>query len=76
MADRPDYRLTIRPVQDDVPPAVRLRGVLKRLLRSYGFRALQVEEIKPAAGASGRAVTGAADESRHRAAGVRGGSAP
>ena len=27
---------------DDAPPAVRLRQVLKRLLRSYGFRCVDV----------------------------------
>jgi hypothetical protein len=47
MADRPLYRLTLRPLPGDVPPAIRLRAVLKRLLRSYGFRAVRVEEVRP-----------------------------
>jgi hypothetical protein len=46
MADPPDYRLTLRPLASDVPVPVRLRSVLKRLLRSYQFRAVAVEEVR------------------------------
>jgi hypothetical protein len=34
------YTLTIRALPDRVPADQRLRGVLKRLLRSYGFKCL------------------------------------
>jgi hypothetical protein len=46
MADQPDYRLTLRPLASDVPVPVRLRGALKRLLRTYQFRAVAVEEVR------------------------------
>jgi hypothetical protein len=47
--DRPIYRLDI---QDDgreanAPEIIRLRIVLKRLLRQFGFRCIRVEEIAP-----------------------------
>ncbi len=47
MANRPTYRITF---QDDnrganSPEIIRLRIVLKRLLRTFGFRALKVEEL-------------------------------
>jgi hypothetical protein len=49
LSDGALYRLTFRPLPGDVPPAARLRAVLKRLLRSHGFRAVAVEEAKPTA---------------------------
>jgi hypothetical protein len=38
-----NYVLTIRPLASDVPVMVRLRGILKRLLRSYDFRCVTIE---------------------------------
>jgi hypothetical protein len=43
----PDIRLTLRPLPDAVPADVRLRRLLKRLLRSYGFRCVNVEALPP-----------------------------
>ncbi len=50
MTDRePAYRLTLCPEPGPVPPAVRLRQVLKTLLRRHGLRCIQVEQL-PAEG--------------------------
>jgi hypothetical protein len=40
-----DYLLRLRPERSSVPVVIRLRHVLKALLRTYGFRALSVEEV-------------------------------
>jgi hypothetical protein len=45
MTEEPDYRVTLRPLRDDVPAIIRLRRWLKRSLRGYGLRCLHVEEI-------------------------------
>ena len=46
-AKRETYRLTIEAQPHaTVPAQVRLRSVLKRLLRTFGFRAVKVEEVK------------------------------
>lgn len=39
-----NFILTIRALPDRVPVEMRLRGVLKRLLRTYGF---QVTQCRP-----------------------------
>jgi hypothetical protein len=55
---QPDYRILLRPVQDECPAAVRLRRLLKVALRAFGLRYIDLEEV-PArppesdAGASG-----------------------
>lgn len=36
-------RLTIRPLPDKTPAALRYRSMLKAMLRQYGFRCLAVE---------------------------------
>jgi hypothetical protein len=43
------YRLVLEALPDSVPPAVRLRRLLKALGRDryYGFRCLSVMELKP-----------------------------
>ncbi|MFO0843267.1 MAG: hypothetical protein U0797_12870 [Gemmataceae bacterium] len=51
MPERPDreqYTLTIRDVArpGDAPPAVRLRLLLKRALRSFAFRCVGVAQTK------------------------------
>jgi hypothetical protein len=46
------YTLTIEALPSDVPAALRLRGVLKRLLRTFAFRAVEVAEV-PAGGEAG-----------------------
>jgi hypothetical protein len=51
MPNQPDYRLTLRPLASDVPAVIRLRSVLKRLLRTYQFRAVVVEEVRAEADA-------------------------
>lgn len=46
MTDRPaepDIHLTLRPLPDTVPVAVRLRHVLKRLLRDHRFRCIRID---------------------------------
>ncbi len=43
----PDYRLVIRALPDAVPVPARLKAVLKRLLRTYRFRCLEVSPITP-----------------------------
>lgn len=40
------YRLTIEATPSPLPPIIRLRHVLKRLLRSYAFRVVHVREIR------------------------------
>jgi hypothetical protein len=45
MTMEPKYRLTLLALKDEAPPAVRLRMLLKRALRAYRLRCLQVEEI-------------------------------
>jgi hypothetical protein len=44
--DPPTYRLTIKAQPDEAPPVIRLRQVLKRLLRSFAFRCVEVMELK------------------------------
>ena len=44
--DRPVYRLTLRPEPGVTNPARALRHALKRLHRSYGLRAVSVEEVR------------------------------
>lgn len=46
--NRVTLQLQDEPRPGDPPSSVRLRHVLKRLLRSYGFRAVRVEETTPA----------------------------
>ena len=41
---QPTFVLTLRALPSDVPVVVRLRGVLKRLLRGYGFRCVTIEQ--------------------------------
>lgn len=48
MSDRPLIRLTLKPLPDDVPEAIRLRHVLKRLLRTYGFRCMAIDNVADA----------------------------
>ncbi len=42
----PTYRLTLRALPAATPPTIRLRHVLKRLLRTFEFRAVSVEEVR------------------------------
>jgi hypothetical protein len=44
--DPPTYRLTLRALRSEVPPTIRLRSVLKRLLRTFQFRCLEVQEMR------------------------------
>jgi hypothetical protein len=39
-------RLTIKSLPSNVPAVVRLRGILKRLLRSDGFRVVRIEPVE------------------------------
>jgi hypothetical protein len=48
MSDRPRYIITLQAEKHVVDPIRALRAALKRLLRSYGLRAVSVEEAKPA----------------------------
>ncbi len=41
----PRYRLLIEALPSEVPVVVRLRCVLKRLLRTFGFRCVEVLEV-------------------------------
>jgi hypothetical protein len=42
------FELTIRALpDDDAPPIIRLRHVLKALLRAYRFRAVVVRDVTP-----------------------------
>jgi hypothetical protein len=43
----PDFRIVLRPLPGGSPVDVRLKRALKCLLRAFGFRALQVVEVKP-----------------------------
>jgi hypothetical protein len=47
MPDRPVFRLDIQPdAREASSPAInRLRIILKRLLRQFGYRCLRIEEI-------------------------------
>jgi hypothetical protein len=42
----PTYRLTLRALPCEVPAVQRLRAVLKRLLRTFKFRCVDVQELK------------------------------
>jgi hypothetical protein len=42
---RPTYRLVLHALPSPIPPEIRLRHVLKRLLRDHGFRAIVVEPV-------------------------------
>lgn len=44
------YLLTLASTPSELPAEIRLKGVLKRLLRTYDFRCERVEELKPPAG--------------------------
>ena len=46
--DRPIFRLTLRPEPHVVDPVYALRGLLKRALRSYGLRAIDVSVVEEA----------------------------
>lgn len=46
--EQPDYLLRLRSVANHPVPAVaRMRRLLKALGRAYGFRVLEMEEVKP-----------------------------
>jgi hypothetical protein len=45
MKTKPRYRLELEAQSNDVPAAVRLRGLLKYALRVCGLRAVSVEEV-------------------------------
>ena len=47
MNRHPEYRLKLRAMPDDVPAVIRLRGLLKVALRSFGMRCVEVKEVKP-----------------------------
>ena len=66
MSDRPRYRLVVESLPSDVPAPVRLRGVLKRLLRSFAFRAVSVEEVSAAPSRPATAAGGRGDPGRPR----------
>jgi hypothetical protein len=46
--NRPEYKLTIRPLQDKSDPAGirRLRRAIKCLLRSFGLRVTDIRELR------------------------------
>jgi len=48
MTARPQFIIVLEPEKHVTDPVRALRGALKRLLRSYGLRAVSVEEAKPA----------------------------
>ena len=50
------FRLTLRALPSETPVEIRLRGILKRLLRTWGFRAELVEQLP--AGEGKQAVGG------------------
>jgi hypothetical protein len=56
--EQPDYRLRLRPLASDVPATIRLRSVLKRLLRTYQFRVVVVEEVRAEAPATPAVLPG------------------
>jgi hypothetical protein len=45
--DQPDVLLRLRALPADVPPAARLRRLLKILLRVYRFKCVAVTEVSP-----------------------------
>jgi hypothetical protein len=46
MPDRPTFEITIVDTEEtDCPPIIRLRIVLKRLLRQFGYRCTWIREI-------------------------------
>jgi hypothetical protein len=45
MTDRPHYRVTLYALPDDVPPDIRLRGLLKTAFRAYRFRVTELEPL-------------------------------
>ncbi len=51
MTDNPpvgdEVRLTFRALPDDVPPAIRIRRLLKHALRSLGLKCVRVEGAAP-----------------------------
>ena len=48
MTERTIYNLTLRAEPgSEIPPAIRLRRLLKHALRSCGLRCTEVREIKP-----------------------------
>jgi hypothetical protein len=53
VSDRPTYVLTLRAEAGAVPAAVRLRGLLKVVLRAFGFRCVEVREVTAAVPPSG-----------------------
>jgi hypothetical protein len=55
---QPVYRVVLRALPDRVPAIVRLRGVLKALLRSYGFVCTEAVEVKPEGGAGPTGAVG------------------
>jgi hypothetical protein len=59
----PHYRLVLRPLPSEVPPAHRLRQLLKALARGwYRFRVVQVEELPD----EGRAEVNATNPQPHK----------
>ncbi len=46
---QPVYVLRLTAVPGGVPPTIRLRAALKRFLRDYGLRCLEVSEERPTA---------------------------
>ena len=49
-----EYEIRVRALaDDDAPPIIRLRHVLKALLRHYNFRATSVRDITPALPSAG-----------------------
>ena len=61
------FTLTLAPVDDRLPPYVRLRGGLKDLLRRHGLKCLSVQQTShtgPAEGRAGAAMTSGMAEGR------------
>ena len=48
MSDRPRYLVILEPEKHVTDPVRALRAALKRLFRSYGLRAISVEEKRDA----------------------------
>jgi hypothetical protein len=68
--EQPDFRLTLRPLPDPdgIPADARLKGALKRLLRSFGLKCLLVERLptgKAQTGTTGAAVRAPAPQERN-----------
>jgi hypothetical protein len=58
------YVLTITPTWGQAPTVVRLRGLLKSLLRAYGFRCVTVQQVDaPQVSGDQASATGHADGS-------------